>query len=339
MQEYNSSPQPATPLQPPYTGGQSTVPPPPTRRRKTWLLLTIAGVIVIILAVAAYALLGSRKPDVDTSIIDQASGPLTAADVSKMDKRAMFFAYFKNAAMQTKITTTKSLVTQGADRNDYSRVGYDYETKEFTQSLDWVRPETGKIIERTRCVKGREHFLTVRKWDVMPEGQHTRRCDPNVHSEKLNDGLNTGGLTSKQADVFVQTLRDTPGLIDVTALKLVEHKGKQYLHFSVDLNAVKGPSEQITIGAGWLMLALRDTGIDVGESHLYAYVGELTSPIHFEYYVDPSAKLPAYTEITPYYRDGKGGYTQPSVFKVQYEFGTSTFNADPSNMEPVRLTW
>jgi hypothetical protein len=321
--------------------------PAPNRKRFRWPLIVL---LVALLAGLGYWFFGrSESPHtidlgtVNTVTVNTVpSGKLTAADVAKLDKTNTFFAYFATAAQQQKMVTTTESIT-ALDKasvvgSDFYKVGFDFATKESVFAHD----AAFSSLTQDRCygktVLYRSQVVT--EWQTQPF-EKTSPCQVGMQQDYyIADGLNTGGLTAKQAQTFVSYLREQPGLITVKNLELTEHKGKQYLHYSVALTPIV--QKGTIYGAQWLMFAFKQTGLDP-TAWPYIYHGAGGYGIALEYYVDPVTKLPAYSEtLTTPQKDLQGNdkpLDEYNFHRVQYQFGTATFDASAANNDPIKLDW
>jgi hypothetical protein len=268
---------------------------------------------------------------------------LTAADVAKLDKSEAFFAYFAQAAQQTKMVTTTEKITAPTKSqvtgSDIYKVGFDYTTKQSVFAHDSAY---GNLLDQDRCYGSTVLYRHAPRteWSTAPL-ERTSPCQIGQHQDYyITDSLNTGGLTPAQAQAFVGYLRQQAGLITVKNLELTQHNGKQYLHFSVTLTPIH--VKDTNYGAQWLMFAFKKTGLSPS-AWPYVYRGTGGSGFAIEYYVDPATKLPVYSEIlTTAGKDSQGNDVTDldyTLARVQYTFGTATFDASSANAAPLKLDW
>lgn len=315
-------------------------------------LLILAAIAVVVLGGVAYLLFGRSGSNKVTEIPvtslsvanDLAKAKLTQADLDKIDKTDAYFSYIMNATQQQKTTITsankygESPTALEESVNTY-KVGFDYQTKKIVFAHD---DNFGVDISQNRCYDGNSarHATQKSDWYVNPIDEESPCVIGNSVNYYLSDGVTPGGLTQAQATKYVGYLRQQAGLITVKKVQLAEHKGKQYLHFSVDLNAID--AKGFYLGGQWLMWAFKETGLDPA-THPFEYRIRGGEGMHIEYYVDPVAKLPVYSEMksTPLKdKDGKerafDGYRD---IRTVYQFGAAEFDASPQNPAPLSIDW
>lgn len=268
---------------------------------------------------------------------------LTAADVAKMDKDATFWGYFKNASMQQKTISTH-IDTDEAGLVTYRKYGFDFQTKHLQAAID--EPDSGSSERtKTRCYDGKVYFKSVgsdAEWtDVTKPGETEPNCDLNhIPASEITDGTNTGGLTEAQANTFVNFLRGKKGLSNIRSLKLETHRGKQYLHYTVDFVPI--PIYGSYGGNVWFGTAFQSTGLSK-DKWPYDKWGTFGGGTHLEYYVDPATSLPTYSKTTALPMKDKSGKDLPldnhAVMETVYQFGTATFDVQTSNNADLTLDW
>ena len=325
----------------------------PSPRRKLRLIVGGACLVVAIVVVALWLLPGKKSnkttaPKTNDSLITSLAGQSLSADtVKNINKEETFYAYLKSAAQQQKLIVTKEFYfTDNPDEQPtskiYTQTGFDYKTKQFVKAKDDLIMATNER-DKLRCVDGKELY----KLAVIPEWKEADvkttidcRFETTVAST-LNDGFNTGGLTGSQAEAFVGYLRSQKGLLAVRNLTLEDHKGKQYLHFSVDLSPILY-NKLGYLGNQWLQFAFSKTGLD-SRKHPYTYIGAGGDGLHIEYFVDPATKLPAYSVLTTAPKKDDTGRDLPVSgyyqYRVTYQFGTAIFDASITNNTDVHLDW
>jgi hypothetical protein len=272
----------------------------------------------------------------DAVVTDLQKAPLTEASLRNVNKDDAFYAYMKRAAQEQKMTITKAYYfsDDGSQKvaDVFSKVAVDYRTKKIIYANDKEFSDTGR--SRTRCYDGQEYFF-VYEWEKEADASS---CRQDRLYDQATDGFNAGGLTAAQAETFVSYLRGKPGLITVQEMKVADHGGKKYLHFTVLLQQITVKDTQFA--AQWLMFAFQETGLDPFK-YPYGYVGSGGQGFKLDYYVDPATGLPAYSEIASLPRVDEAGKNDKSTyhFRIQYDFTRSTFDASPANNTDINLTW
>lgn len=342
-------PEPFQPMQPPQ-------PPVRSKKRKVLLIALIAFLVLFVVPGIVFFIMSQKKPSqsagpaIDAKPVAAlaSKGNLSQSDVATLDKTNAFWAYFKNASQQSTLTITKDYYwadtpTSAPTNRAIKRTGFDYGTKKIMQAVevpgsgpnDWMR---------YRCYDGKEYVLTPtssRGWREKDGDDVGFYCKLDRESSDLNDGVNTGGLTSEQADTMIGYLRGHEGLITVDKLALTEHKGKQYLQFDVTLHPTFMKKDSIYMGNQWWMWAFKETKLDPA-THPYGYVGAGGNGTKLTYFVDPATKLPAYSELlTTPILDSEGKEKAGSRYflsKTQYTFGSLPDVKTTSGQDP-KLDW
>ena len=312
-----------------------------------WIAVAAVVVLAVPVGITAYSALGGPSAtETNAAVVDGIGAAPTAEQVAAMDRTEAFYAYFMRAAQESAVVATTAItMTVDGDTTEkgttiWGKSGFDYGSKEFRYATEEQLPG-GRIETRMRCYDGIWYHPTGRngqQWDQRDAASLPLRCTKERDSAKVNDGVNTGGLTAEQAQTFVGTLRDQPGLVTVQGLTLVEHRGRPYLQFSVVITPVAGPSGAIRFGNGWFMMAFRETDLDPA-AHVYGTRGDETGGARFEYYVDPATKLPAYSEFTPLGEDDEGATVEGLTHRTHYQFGTAEFDVEITNPAPLTMDW
>lgn len=319
------------------------------------LVITIAAILTILVAIgfgAFYWLNGSQKDTTKTTQETPKSLPsgkiITNADIIFLDKSDLFWNYFKNAAMQQKLVITKEYSTSKtptgtADSIIYSKSGFDYSTKKSVYAYDYTSPATGELRDKSRCINGEYYSMAMSSTSWKRNAsEDSVVCKLDYYASNINDGINTGGLTQAQADTFTDTLRNrTNNYVEVKSVDIISHNNKQYLHFRVEMRPSFAQGYGY-IGGQWLMVSFKETGLDP-TTYPYTYMGAAGDGYDYEYYVDPSTQLPAYSTIlTSPQRDDSGKDVPVDLYnryKCVYQFGISEFDASTNNNDNIAITW
>jgi hypothetical protein len=324
---------------------------PPLRRDKRFRLIAVATVVV--LAGIGYWFFGRSQsateiPVTNVGVVnDLAKSALTQADIAKIDKTEAYFAYITSAVQQQKsiiLSENKygTSPTDAEESRDLYKVGFDYQTKKIVFAHDDAYD--AQDVAQDRCYDGNaaRHATQKSDWYVGPIDAENP-CNLGEHvNYYISDGVTPGGLSEAQAQAYVGYLRKQDGLIVVKDLQLASHNGKQYLHFSVDLNAIRpgGSYGDLYFGGQWLMWAFKETKLDPA-AHPFEYRIRGGDGMHIEYYVDPTTKLPVYSEMKSTPLKDKNGKEKPydayRDIRTSYQFGVSEFDASPNS--PLSIDW
>lgn len=272
---------------------------------------------------------------------------MTDADLAGKDASDLFYGYYKNASMQPKLIITKEFtVTTGskpASGATFTKTGFDYATKKTVFASDFIGFE-GAARDRSRCIDGQFFYKGQFGQAFKREpNEDATNCTLIDLSTDINDGINTGGLTQEQADAYVDTLRNhINGYMQVKSMNVEQHSGKSYIHFKVEMRPVYAADFGEYVGAQWLMTAFKKTGQSAAD-YPYATAGALADGFDYDYYVDPTTQLPAYSTLMTTGRVDANGNPNPaesiSHYKIQYEFGTGEFDNSTANEADINLTW
>lgn len=323
----------------------------PKKRMSIWRKIAIVvGVLLLINAASGIMLwLHNRShpttaPATNDSLVTTLNKPsLTAADVAKINKADAFYAYLKHAAEQQKLITTRAYFVDGDSaaqaENIFSKTGYDYATGKLVYAYESTNVSGGR--DRIRCYDGQE-YMNIAVLGTWDKESGPSDCGQDKLYSSVSDGFDASGLSSSQAEKFVTYLRapKPSGVIEVKNLQLVARAGKQYLHFTAELQPHK--ADGVYMGAQWLMWAFKSTGLNP-TSHPFDYVGTAEEGITLEYYIDPTTGLPAYSELTPIApKDDSGKTTSFSDlyhYRVQYDYTTGMFDASSNNNADITINW
>jgi len=324
---------------------------PPASHKKALLLIAVV-VLLAGAAAAAYMVLHSSKKTGTPATHTNAATGLPSGDVlnahtlANYNKDDLFWGYFQHAAQQSKVVTThlQSKYPTIGQTGDIQRlkVGFDYHTKKLVVAEESFDALTNKTIDsKIRCYDGKQYDAIVdagsTTWETTNPGYF---CELDNMAWFVSDGMNTGGLSEEQAKKFVASLRSEKDLMTVNSARWEAHKGKDYVHFSVDLKPVAAAGGYE--GVPFLQVAFDDTGLDY-QKHPYQPKENFGGGYHLEYWVNPVSQLPEYAELsdTPLYdKAGKPQILSGNVtLTTIYDFTTATFDARTSTNVSIDPTW
>lgn len=270
----------------------------------------------------------------------------TNADLQGKNADDLFFEYFKNAAMQQKIVVTKEYVIKRSDESTmttrYFKAGFDYSTKKFLYASDDTIENVGR--SRGRCIDGQYYYKSAYAASFKRDPkQDDLTCTVEHAGTYINDGINTGGLTEDQANAFVTTLRSRiNGYMQVKGMDVVQHNGKPYIHFKVEMRPVYADDLKDYVGAQWLMTAFDKTGLSPTDWP-YSYTGAMADGFNYDYYVDASLKLPVYSTLSTTGQLDKEGKSVPvelfDRYQTEYQFGVGEFDNAITNEQDIKINW
>lgn len=318
-------------------------------------LKVIIPIVVIVLLVAGGAFwyfFGQQSQPSGTTagsaIVDTlANKTVTAADLQGKKADDLFFEYFKNAAMQQKLIVIKEYtITRGNNPptdTSYFKTGFDYGTKKLVYANDFVLSGSNGR-SKARCIDGQYYYKSIYASSFQRDAKEDAlNCTLLDVGSNINDGINTGGLTADQANTFVSKLRTgINGYMQVKGMDVVQHGGKSYIHFKVEMRPVYASNLKEYVGAQWLMTAFKATGLSpIGWP--YSYSGAMADGFDYDYYVDPSLKLPVYSTLATtgqLDQDGKSVTVDAfDHYKTEYQFGVSEFDNAITNDQNITLSW
>lgn len=227
-------------------------------------------------------------------------GTLAASKVQSLNKTATFYTVFKQAATQPVVQTkwdvyyTEAQNGKRTDQYTMFNVVVDYRTKTYSYSDD-AYSNIGVI--KTRCIDGQQYTYNGSKLVATAGWQpasDSTTCKPSVVATRMSDGVNSGGLTEKQADAFVKAINKSQSL-SVSDLTTVEKGGKHYLKLAVTVTP-KQQASKVYWGMQNFMSAFQATGVNA-EKHPYTYFGPANAGMKMSYYVDPATLLPVYAQF------------------------------------------
>lgn len=334
----------------------------PQKKKHRVLKVTLISLVVLIIlsAVGYFARPYIQKylADYETSqqktneaqqlqIITQKGNSITNVDLAKIDKTNLFFAVFKNAAEQ-QIVRTKigSYSSDKAHDNsaitDAQDTAFNYQTKVFSHDSDSYG-FTPNVPDKIRCVNGSQYdFVSLYPEDGWQKSDTNQFCTPQAIGDfGASDGVNTGGLTSAQADTFIGSIRAIPHFFTVDGASIVQHSGKNYIRLTATVIPQRD-SEGDYWGMQNFMWSFKDTGLDPS-THPYSYAAAGGDGLKIAYYVDPLTQLPVYaqyntTEILE--ADGKPKDSQTFDYRhVEYTFGGTVPTLDLNSHNPITFSW
>ncbi|MFJ2029541.1 hypothetical protein [Streptosporangium sp. NPDC087985] len=251
------------------------------------------------------------------------------------DARELYLESLRQQAMQPSVNLVQEYYRQekfypGGSRNVVVS-GFDYRTKDVRLEKSQVTVAGGKTWTAwaTWC-RGKEEWFWAGEGDW--EMRSSTRC-PSLPSQVwLNDGLGVGGLTEKQADIFVGQLGNYQGLIKGRGMSVVKRDGKPYVRLEISVKPLRFGTGS-AVGAGLYHDAFKYTELD-SFTHPYSLLANGGSAVDIIRYIDPETRLPVYSEML---ETGKGTWT---MHRVVYEFGSPVGKSTlPARPGITRLTW
>ena len=368
VQSDNQSPQPA------YGGKMAELPPLASNDSSQRILgngdgkkqrLILWGIIALLVLVPAIILgiwfMTARSNDADKQQTTQqqeklsynlealqtlgANPALAEADVAKLNKTDTFYTVLKQAA-QKQIVQTKWDVFYTAQKDEPRGDKYtmydtaiDYASKKYTYDENTY---SNLGIFQTRCIDKKQYNFNATSLTTSPSWQpasDSTNCDLNVATMHLNDGLNTGGLTSEQADTFIRKIRGQ-GMLEVNNVSLATNKDKKYLKVDATITP-KAQGKDLYAGMQLLMNAFQATGLDA-DKHPYTYFGAGGEGATIQYYVDLSTQLPVYAVMSSIPAFDKSGKPQVSTSwshrYIEYAFPDKLTEPTLDTHVPIKFT-
>lgn len=279
-----------------------------------------------------------------TELQNVAKNPLTDASVSTLDKQKTLFTVLKQAELKQVIGTKWGVyytAQQADDRGDqYSLydTAIDYQSKKYNYNENAY---SNLGVYQVRCIGTDQYNFNDSKLTTSPAWQpasDSTDCKLNTVTMHLNDGMNTGGLTEKQADAFLTKIQKS-GAVTVNNLSVATNKDKQYI--KVDFNIVPQKQGKLYQGMQNFMNAFQTTGLNA-EKHPYTFFGAGGEGAHVQYYIDPATLLPAYARMdsTPIL----GGNGQPQLTTswshrtIEYSFPTGVTELNLDTHVPISFS-
>lgn len=224
----------------------------------------------------------------------------TADNVKALDKTTSFYTVFKNTAAQSVVQTkwnvyyTEKQDDPRADQYTMYDTTINYKTKQFAYTENTA---SNLGVYQTRCLDQKQYNYNDSKLTTAPTWQlasDSTDCQFSVAALHFNDGVNTGGLNSNQADDFIRKIKSGADL-KVNSLALETYKEKPYLKFEVTVTP-KQQADGTYIGMQAFMNAFQATGLDP-KAYPYNYFGAGGEGMKMTYYVDPVTQLPVHAVI------------------------------------------
>jgi len=274
-----------------------------------------------------------------------ADGTLATGKVQALNKTATFYTAFKQAAMQpivhTKWDVFYTAKENGKRTDQYTMfdVTADYKSKSFTYSDD-AYSNIGVL--KTRCIDGQQYTYNGSKLVATAGWQpasDSTTCKQSVVATRMSDGLNTGGLTDKQADTFIQSLNKSQSL-GVKSVTIVDKAGHKYLKLHVTVTP-KQQTSRVYWGMQNFMSAFQSTGI-TPEKYPYTYFGPANAGLEMDYYIDPATTLPVFSmiDLTPGINN-QGAKVTPDTWSqrlVEYDFPKAVTPLTLDDVAPIAFT-
>lgn len=274
-----------------------------------------------------------------------ANPTLGEADVAQLNKTDTFYTVLKQAA-QKQIVQTKWDVFYTAQKDEARGDKYtmydtaiDYASKKYTYDENTY---SNLGIFQTRCIDKKQYNFNATTLTTSPSWQpasDSTNCDLNVATMHLNDGLNTGGLTSEQADTFIRKIRGQ-GMLEVNNVSLATNKDKKYLKVDATITP-KAQGKELYAGMQLLMNAFQATGLNA-DKHPYTYFGAGGEGATIQYYVDLSTQLPAYSVMASTPAFDKSGKPQVSTSwshrYIEYAFPDKLMEPTLDTHVPIKFT-
>lgn len=357
--QFQPQPQPMQrpmPLQPPV----QPVAPIPSRQSSSSkrMLITIPLLLLVMLGIfwGAYSLVShfthkpaqpvAQQPTTTQASIAAAdktlaamgsAGQLKASDVSQLNKTSAFFAVFENASKQTKVGVVSDVYYTAKQADGRPQQYTLYQASTNYQAKDKVyafaQDTYGSLsVSRQRCQNGTLYTYSADgsgKMAWVKSAANKGACDLSAIKTNINDGLNTGGLSDKQAQAFASALI-TSNAVTVNEVEPATINGKQYLIFKA---AVKPQlKSKQSVGMQAFADAFKKTGLNAG-NYPYAYFGTGTQGAQIIYYVDAASRLPVYASmVTTNAVNDKGNAVVAQSYEhqtVEYTYGDKGITASP----------
>lgn len=329
---------------------------PPKKLR--WLKrLGLGFLAVIILAALAFGwhtlapkLMKAKNTSAENKQLNslvQAGNSLTDASLAKLDKTDLFFGVFKHASEQQVVATKLGYYFtnkphQYGGQSTATDTTMNYATKQFSYDSDIYMGDS-MAPDKTRCIDSQPYHFTSgfssSRWE-QSDSDSTACSFQSVGDFSTNDGINTGGLTSTQADTFVAAIRQVKGLVKVNSATVATHNSKNYIKFDVTITPVKLTDGYY--GMQNFMWAFKDTGLDPAKQP-YSYLGSADAGMRLTYYVDPTTQLPAYAQLDTTGQVGTDGKVKSDAIydyrHVEYTFGGQVPTLTLNDHNPIQFSW
>lgn len=195
------------------------------------------------------------------------------------------------------------------------RIILDYRGKDIARA-ETSRTPTGDLSGAMICVEGKRFSKTETALEEnRPYTESTvggQDCPPTLTEAVLkrypnlglwvNDAFMTGGLSSVQADRFIDCMRERQ-LVSVSSVALVQASGQSYVAVEGQVNRVEARTISTETKQGHdLVRDCFDLGTELKqELHPYPFSVGGAQGLHWIYYLDPTNLRPAFSrrETTP----------------------------------------
>lgn len=343
-------------------------PPPPKRSPHPGVIVAVAVVVVLAVAVfAATYVIRSRgigtpaaeRGGTQTELPDPSKTPrqpepvtiqpgeeITTARLAQVPASGFYWELLKR-----QMTRPISLITNAyfqtpekfeQRRSFYSvnQLGIDHRTGDFTSAKTTFLG--GHVSTMSRCVGSKYFFRsdTAAKWSHLQSSDDECATIPRLMHSAATDGIAASGLSGKQADKVVASLRDTyDGFAHPAKPTLITVEGKTYIRQVVDYKPVK-----LDNGLYWGTMiftwAFKETGLDPETWPWYTGLGP-GEGLHVVYYIDPHTLLPVASVMrsTPVLDENgrvKERYDQTMVYN--YAFPARLPELDVKDAKPIPVT-
>jgi len=327
------------------------------KQRKIFWIIVAALVILPALGIGAYLGLKLNHDSNQQKIAQQqkisynlselqavAKSPLTDATVANLDKEKTLLTVMKQAALKQIVQTkwgvyyTAQQADQRGDQYSLYDTAINYQDKKYSYNENAY---SNLGVYQVRCIGADQYNYNDSKLTTSPSWQpasDSTDCKLNTVTMHLNDGMNTGGLTDKQADAFLTKLQKS-GVITVNSVALTTNRDKQYI--KVDFNVVPQKQGSLYQGMQIFMNAFQATGLDAAK-HPYTFFGAGGEGTHVQYYIDPATLLPAYARMDSTPVLGSTGQPQLTTNwshrTIEYSFPDAVADQNLDSHTPITFT-
>ena len=336
----------------------SVITPEAKKQRKLFWIIVAVAVILPAIGIGIYLTSSFMQDSKNKKVIEQqeklnyntealqalSKAPLTDAAVSKLDKNATFYTAFKQAATKP-VVQTKSSIYYAAGENDPRSDQYavydtaiDYRSKKYSYGENSY---SNLGLYQIRCIGDKQYNYNDSKLTTSPSWQpasDSTDCKLSTVTMYLNDGFNTGGLTSDQADNFIRKIQRY-GMVKVNSASMATNKDKQYI--KLDVNVTPQKQGSIYMGMQLFMNAFQATGLNA-EKHPYTFFGAGGEGAHIEYYIDAATQLPVYAKVNTTASYGSNGKPQLTTNwshrAIEYTFPEAVADQNLDTHAPITFT-
>lgn len=221
-----------------------------------------------------------------------------------------------------------------------NQLGIDRRTGEFTAAK--TSYQDGRTSTMNRCVDGKYYYWSSydEEWSHLQSSDQDCAEIPTLMHSASTDGVVTSGLSGKQADKVVATLREEfDGFAHPGKPVLITIDGKTYVRQVVDYTPLK-----LEDGRYWgtmiFTLAFEETGLDPETWPWYTGLGP-GEGLHVVYYIDPHTLLPVASVMrsTPVLDDqGKEKVRYDQTMAFTYQFPAKLPEQTLKGAKPLTLT-